>query len=115
LESAAALLRNSLRSFSSFVPLDIVRQLVRSGIPLAPGVEPRALTLFFSDLENFSGHAETLSPSDLLVQISAYLETVTGAIVAEQGTVDKFIGDGIMAFWGAPAACEDHALRGCRA
>jgi len=115
LESAATLLRNSLRSFSSFVPLDVVRQLVRSGIPLAPGVEPRALTLFFSDLENFSGHAETLSPSDLLVQISAYLETVTGAIVAEQGTVDKFIGDGIMAFWGAPAACEDHALRGCRA
>jgi class 3 adenylate cyclase/ABC-type nitrate/sulfonate/bicarbonate transport system substrate-binding protein len=113
LESAASLLRSSLKSFSSFVPLDVVRQLVRSGIPLEPGVEPRALTIFFSDLENFSSHAERLAPSDLLVHISTYLETVTRAIALEEGTVDKFIGDGIMAFWGAPAPCDDHALRGC--
>jgi len=53
LESAASLLRTSLKSFSSFVPLDVVRQLVKSGIPLTLGVEPRFLTVFFSDLENF--------------------------------------------------------------
>jgi hypothetical protein len=72
LESAAALLRSSLKSFSSFVPLDIVRQLIKSGIPLTLGVEPRFLTVFFSDLENFSTHSETLAPDDLLVQISTY-------------------------------------------
>jgi len=113
LESAAALLRNSLKSFSSFVPLDVVRQLIKSGIPLTLGVEPRFLTVFFSDLENFSTHSETLAPDDLLVQISTYLEQVSGAISDEGGTVDKFIGDGVMAFWNAPVQRNDHVLRAC--
>jgi class 3 adenylate cyclase len=113
LESAASLLRTSLKSFSSFVPLDVVRQLIKSGIPLTLGVEPRFITVFFSDLENFSSHSETLAPADLLVQISTYLEQVSGAIAEEGGTVDKFIGDGIMAFWNAPVLCPDHVLRAC--
>jgi class 3 adenylate cyclase len=113
LQSAAALLRNSLRSFASFVPLDVVRQLIRSGIPLALGVEPRFLTVFFSDLENFSTQAEQLSPNELLGQMSTYFEEVSRAISDEHGTVDKFIGDGIMAFWGAPASRSDHVLRAC--
>jgi class 3 adenylate cyclase/ABC-type nitrate/sulfonate/bicarbonate transport system substrate-binding protein len=113
LESAASLLRTSLKSFSSFVPLDVVRQLIKSGIPLTLGVEPRFLTVFFSDLENFSSHSETLAPGDLLVQISTYLEEVSGAISEESGTVDKFIGDGIMAFWNAPVQRPDHVLRAC--
>jgi class 3 adenylate cyclase len=111
LESAASLLRTSLKSFSSFVPLDVVRQLIKSGIPLTLGVEPRFLTVFFSDLENFSSHSETLAPDDLLVQISTYLEEVSSAISEEGGTVDKFIGDGVMAFWNAPVERPDHVLR----
>jgi class 3 adenylate cyclase/ABC-type nitrate/sulfonate/bicarbonate transport system substrate-binding protein len=113
LESAASLLRTSLQSFSSFVPLDVVRQLIKSGIPLTLGVEPRFLTVFFSDLENFSSHSETLAPDDLLVQISTYLEQVSRAISEEGGTVDKFIGDGVMAFWNAPVQRPDHVLRAC--
>jgi class 3 adenylate cyclase/ABC-type nitrate/sulfonate/bicarbonate transport system substrate-binding protein len=113
LESAASLLRTSLKSFSSFVPLDVVRQLIKSGIPLTLGVEPRFLTVFFSDLENFSTYSETLAPADLLVQISTYLEEVSGAIADEGGTVDKFIGDGVMAFWNAPVQRPDHVLRAC--
>jgi class 3 adenylate cyclase/ABC-type nitrate/sulfonate/bicarbonate transport system substrate-binding protein len=113
LESAASLLRTSLKSFSSFVPLDVVRQLIKSGIPLTLGVEPRFLTVFFSDLENFSSHSETLAPADLLVQISTYLEEVSSAISEEGGTVDKFIGDGVMAFWNAPVQRPDHVLRAC--
>jgi class 3 adenylate cyclase len=115
LESAASLLRTSLKSFSSFVPLDVVRQLIKSGIPLTLGVEPRFLTVFFSDLENFSSHSETLAPNDLLIQISTYLEEVSAAISQEGGTVDKFIGDGVMAFWNAPVERPDHVLRGCKA
>ena len=115
LESAASLLRTSLKSFSSFVPLDVVRQLIKSGIPLTLGVEPRFLTVFFSDLENFSSHSETLAPDDLLVQISTYLEEVSSAISQEGGTVDKFIGDGVMAFWNAPVERLDHVLRACAA
>lgn len=115
LEFAASLLRTSLKSFSSFVPLDVVRQLIKSGIPLTLGVEPRFLTVFFSDLENFSSHSETLAPDDLLVQISTYLEEVSSAISQEGGTVDKFIGDGVMAFWNAPVQRPDHVLRACAA
>lgn len=113
LESAASLLRTSLKSFASFVPLDVVRQLIKSGIPLTLGVEPRFLTVFFSDLENFSSHSETLAPADLLMQISTYLEEVSAAISHEGGTVDKFIGDGVMAFWNAPIQRSDHVLRAC--
>jgi len=115
LESAASLLRTSLKSFSSFVPLDVVRQLIKSGIPLTLGVEARFLTVFFSDLENFSSHSETLAPDDLLVQISTYLEEVSSVISQEGGTVDKFIGDGVMAFWNAPVQRPDHVLRACAA
>jgi class 3 adenylate cyclase len=71
--------------------------------------------VLFSDLENFSSHSETLAPDDLLVQISTYLEEVSAAISQEGGTVDKFIGDGVMAFWNAPVQRPDHVLRGCAA
>jgi len=113
LQSAASLLRNSLQSFCSFVPVDVVRGLIKSGIPLALGVETRFLTILFADLENFSTHAEQSTPDALLDQMSVYFEQVSRAISDEKGTVDKFIGDGIMAFWGAPIALPDHALRAC--
>jgi adenylate cyclase len=113
LQSAASLLRNSLQSFCSFVPIDVVRGLIKSGIPLALGVERRFLTVLFADLENFSTHAEQSTPDALLDQMSVYFEQVSRAISDEEGTVDKFIGDGIMAFWGAPIALPDHVLRGC--
>ncbi|MGA9321464.1 MAG: adenylate/guanylate cyclase domain-containing protein, partial [Xanthobacteraceae bacterium] len=114
LQSAAALLRNSLQSFSSFAPVELVKSLIKSGIPLTLGVEKRFLTIFFSDVENFSTHAEQMPPDDLLSQISVYFEKISRAIADEQGTVDKFIGDGVMAFWGAPLPLADGALHACR-
>jgi adenylate cyclase len=114
LQSAAALLRNSLQSFSSFAPVELVKSLIKSGIPLTLGVEKRFLTIFFSDVENFSTHAEQMPPDDLLNQISVYFEQVSGAIAEEHGTVDKFIGDGVMAFWGAPLPLTDGVLHACR-
>jgi class 3 adenylate cyclase/ABC-type nitrate/sulfonate/bicarbonate transport system substrate-binding protein len=113
LQSATALLRNSLKSFSSFAPVDLVRGLIKSGIPLSLGVEKRSLTILFTDLENFSTHAEQSSADDLLAQMSIYFEQICRAISEEKGTIDKFIGDGVMAFWGAPVALEDHALHAC--
>jgi adenylate cyclase len=113
LQSAAALLSNSLQSFCSFAPVDVVRGLIKSGIPLRLGVERRFLTVLFADLENFSTHAERMTPDALLDQMSVYFEQVSRAISEEKGTVDKFIGDGIMAFWGAPLAVSDHVLRAC--
>jgi class 3 adenylate cyclase/ABC-type nitrate/sulfonate/bicarbonate transport system substrate-binding protein len=114
LQAAVGLFETSLRSFSSFVPLDVVRKLIKTGIPLTLGVEPRFMTVLFTDLQDFSTLAEHMAPNDLLSQLSVYFEAVSQAIAEEHGTVDKFIGDGVMAFWGAPAQRTDHVLRGCR-
>jgi adenylate cyclase len=114
LQTALSLFETSLRSFSSFVPLDVVRELIKTGTPLTLGVEPRFMTVLFTDLQDFSSLAEQMMPNDLLAQLSVYFETVSLAIAEEHGTVDKFIGDGVMAFWGAPARRDDHVLRACR-
>ena len=113
LQSAARLMSNSLRSFSAFVPIGIIRQLIDSGRPLMPSGESRFLTIFFSDLEKFSTIAESLPPEDLVRQVSSYFEAAAGAITQEAGTIDKFIGDSVMAFWGAPSPVEDHVYRAC--
>lgn len=113
LQTAAALLRSSLQSFASFAPVEVVKGLVKSGIPLTLGVERRPLTVFFSDIEAFSTHAEHSDPDQLLGQMSMYFDVVSKAVADEGGTVDKFIGDGVMAFWGAPLELPDHALRAC--
>ena len=113
LEGGFALLQNALSSFAKFVPADVVARFIESGQPVAPGVEQRDASIFFCDLEGFSGQAENLTPAQLLAQLTQYFAAVTGAIAEEQGTIDKFIGDAVMAFWSAPAA--DHVLRACRA
>jgi class 3 adenylate cyclase/ABC-type nitrate/sulfonate/bicarbonate transport system substrate-binding protein len=113
LQTAVSLFETSLRSFSSFVPLDVVRQLIKSGAPLTLGVEQRFMTVLFADLQNFSSLAEQMAPNELLAQLSVYFEAASQAIAEESGTVDKFIGDGIMAFWNAPARRDDHVLRAC--
>ncbi|OKO74692.1 hypothetical protein AC629_34670 [Bradyrhizobium sp. NAS80.1] len=113
LQTAVSLFETSLRSFSSFVPLDVVRKLIKTGMPLRLGVEQRFMTVIFTDLKDFSTLSEQMAPNDLLSQLSVYFEVVSNAIAEEAGTVDKFIGDGVMAFWGAPVHREDHVLRGC--
>jgi adenylate cyclase len=115
LERTVVLLSNALRSFSVFVPVGLVRDLIDSGKPLVPHVEQRFMTVFFSDVENFSTIAENMSPQELSDQASLYFEAITGAVAEQHGTIDKFIGDSVMAFWGAPTAVEDHVYRACLA
>jgi len=113
LQQAVNLMSNSLRSFSAFVPVGIVRQLVNSGRPLTLSGESRSLTIFFSDLEDFSTVSEHLSPEELMRQVSSYFEVVVGALTQESATIDKFIGDSVMAFWGAPTEVPDQVYRAC--
>lgn len=115
LESGTLLLRSALQSFANYVPLGVVQQLVSTRQPLGIGMEPRTLTVLFCDLVNFSSHAECMEPADLVSQVSAFFAAVTDSICDQDGTVDKFIGDAVMAFWGAPQAIENHALRACTA
>lgn len=113
LGKAVSTLQATVNSFSAYVPRDLVKQLVDSGQALTLGGQSRYLTLMFTDLEGFSQLSERLPAQTLLKQVSAYLSLVTEVVEAELGTVDKFIGDGAMAFWGAPAEVPDHAWRAC--
>jgi len=113
LQHATRLLANALRSFAMFAPIGIVRNLIESGRPIAPGVEQRFMTIFFADVESFTTIAEQLSSRELSAQTSHYFETVTSAVAEEGGTIDKFIGDCVMALWGAPTAMDDHVFRAC--
>jgi len=103
----------AVKSFSAFVPVGLVTQLLQSEQKLELGGHSRFLTVFFADLEAFSTLSEQVPSQELLLRVSAYLELVTKTVNQELGTIDKFIGDGVMAFWGAPALLDDHAWRAC--
>jgi adenylate cyclase len=113
LSKAIETLGATVKSFAAFVPVGLVRQLIKSDHKLELGGHSRFLTIFFSDLEAFSTLSEEVPTQELMMRVSAYLEIVTKAVDDEAGTIDKFIGDGVMAFWGAPALLEDHAWRAC--
>jgi adenylate cyclase len=92
---------------------EVARELMRSEIEL--GGEIRKVTILFSDLRGFTAHSETQSPEDLVKELNAYFTAVTGAVEAAGGIVDKYIGDAVMAVFGAPVEMPDHADRAVRA
>lgn len=102
-------------AFSQYVNPDIVAAILRDPSQLRLGGERKELTLFFSDLEGFSGLAERLPPETLTELLNRYLSDMTEIILQEGGTLDKYEGDAIVAFWNAPLDQPDHALRACRA
>ena len=107
------MMKRALRTFGMFVPRDLVRELVASGRPIELGGQDRTLTVMFTDIADFTSISERMQPSDLLVHVSRHLSAMTDCITDEHGTVDKYIGDAVMAFWGAPMWVDDHAHRGC--
>jgi adenylate cyclase len=113
LSNAIETLGATVKSFAAFVPVDLVKKLLNSDRTLTLGGHSRFLTIFFSDLEAFSTLSEELPSQELMSRLSAYLQLVTDVVNDEAGTIDKFIGDGVMAFWGAPALLDDHAWHAC--
>ena len=105
----------ALRWFESYVPRKLVRRLARRGDqgPL-PSVE-REVTVMFTDIVGFTPLSERMGPVETALLLNRHFELVTACIEAEDGTVDKFIGDAVMAFWGAPSRQRDHAARAVRA
>jgi adenylate cyclase len=102
-------LQVTISAFSSYIPRDLVIKLLKTDDGIQIGGESRFLTILFSDLKDFSTLSETTPSRELLVRVSSYLELMTLAIKEEHGTVDKFIGDSVMAFWGAPNLEPNHA------
>lgn len=103
-----------LKSFEKYVPSELVRVLVQSNKEAKLGGDKKELTVFFSDIVGFTNISESLEPEDLVIALGEYLSEMSGIIEDNFGTVDKYIGDAIMAFWGAPKDVEDHAYFACK-
>jgi len=101
--------------FRHYLSPEIIERVIANPSLLKLGGETREITSFFSDVAGFSSVAENLSPEALVRWLNVYLSAMTEIILEEGGTLDKYEGDAIIAFWNAPLDQPDHALRGCRA
>jgi adenylate cyclase len=114
LSTALLQMSRGLASFQKYMPIELVRTLVSQGIEAEPGGEQQALTVMFTDLAGFTSLSEMLG-EDVVPVLSEYLETASSAVISHRGTIDKFIGDAVMAFWGAPIENAAHARDACAA
>lgn len=104
----------SLNNFGKYIPKALTKQFLTSGKDVHLGGETQELCIFFSDVADFTNLAEGLKPADLMLHLSEYFEELSKIILFEKGTIDKFIGDSIMAFWGAPVKDDQNAYNACR-
>ena len=99
--------------FGQYLSPKVVENLVDDPRKIQLGGEEREMTAFFSDIQGFSSISERLTPTELVQLLNDYLTDMCDIILGAEGTVDKFEGDSIMAFWGAPTRQADHAKRAC--
>lgn len=102
-------------AFGHFLSPDVVDILVKDPSKMALGGEQREMTAFFSDVAGFSTISEKLTPEELVHLLNEYLTDMCNIVADHGGTIDKFEGDAIIAFWGAPLDVKDHATRACHA
>jgi len=107
--------KTALRAMVKYVPVGLVRRLYESGRDPALGAELTDVSLMFTDIADFTSHAERLPPSRLADALGRYLQAATAAVEAMGGTVDKYIGDALMVIFNAPDPVPDHAAAACRA
>ena len=99
------------QAFGRYVSPTVVDKLVKGESALELGGIKEELTILFSDIRGFTTLSEKMAPEDLVLFLNEYLTEMTGAVLDSEGTVDKYIGDAVMAFWGAPLPQGDHAIR----
>ena len=102
-------------AFKQYLSPAVIERLVENPDKLALGGEVRELSIFFSDIQGFTGISERLSPQELTALLNDYLTAMTDIILSEGGTIDKYEGDAIIAFWNAPLDVPDHAICAIRA
>jgi len=103
------------KNFKRYVPADLVIQLINQNITADLGGKLQELTVFFSDISKFTSIVEKMEPDRLVQDLCVYYESLSKIILTNKGTIDKYIGDSVMAFWGAPVLMEDHAKNACLA
>jgi adenylate cyclase len=102
-------------AFGRYVSEEVVKKILENPGQLKLGGDQKVLTVFFSDVAGFTGISEKLSPVALVTQLNEYLDRMSQVILQHHGTLDKFVGDAIIAFWGAPIAEPKHAQMACLA
>jgi len=103
------------RAFEHYLSPQVITRLVADPSKLQLGGERREVSILVSDVEGFSSFAETMDPQDLARFMNDYLDAMTAVLLSEGSTLDKYEGDGIVAFWNAPVDQSDHPLRAIRA
>jgi adenylate cyclase len=107
-------LKTTIQSFSYYIPKSLVQKLVSKKQLIHVGGRTREISIMFTDIANFTNISETISADKLVVYLSEYFEELTKIIMDNEGTVDKYIGDSVMSFWGAPFPDRHHAFHACR-
>jgi adenylate cyclase len=114
LSNAIGDMAQGLAAFRKYIPADLVRRLIGEGSGARLGGSVRTMSVMFIDLAGFTGMSERMGEG-IIPLLSRYFDLISQQVQNHGGTIDKFIGDAVMAFWGAPALNPDHALDCCRA
>ncbi len=100
-------------AFGQYLSPVVIEELVKNPEKLNLGGEEKVMTAFFSDIEKFSTISEKLKPRELVALLNDYLTRMSDIVIKYKGTIDKYEGDAIIAFWGAPLTDDEHALNAC--
>ena len=103
-----------LKAFGRYVPRSLVMRLIKEG-GFGAGTAERVVAIMFTDIVNFTAACERMTAPEVAAFINQHLTLISGCVEREGGTIDKFIGDAVMAFWGAPARMDNPAAAACRA
>ncbi len=115
LSKAVDSMKLSISTFSKYAPKDLVRKLLSTETKAEIGGKTKEITLFFSHIDKFALVSERLPAEYLIFHLSEYFDELTKIIMENQGTIDKYMGDSIMALWGAPNPDEDQVMHACEA
>lgn len=113
LQSAYFAMNAAMRSFTKYVPKDVVRELMAKKELCTIAMEPLRCTMLFMDIANFTSMCERVETGSLSELVKLYFERMSKQVMFHGGIIDKFIGDVIMAVWGAPFPTDHQELRGC--
>eukprot|EP00996_Jenningsia_fusiforme_P001692 NODE_255_length_2588_cov_9.716818_g233_i0.p1 GENE.NODE_255_length_2588_cov_9.716818_g233_i0~~NODE_255_length_2588_cov_9.716818_g233_i0.p1 ORF type:complete len:852 (-),score=140.68 NODE_255_length_2588_cov_9.716818_g233_i0:31-2526(-) len=111
LQAASFRVENMLQAFSKYISPSVLKAVLCSHMPATLGMSQRDVSMYFSDIEGFATFAETLSRQDLVDVTGEYMEAMSSIIMMNEGTIDKYIGDAIMAFWNAPDPVFDFIIK----
>lgn len=103
------------KAFTMYLSSDVVNQIVADPSLLKLGGEEKQITAFFTDIKSFSSLSEKVTPEHLVEILNKYLTVMSDIVLDQKGTIDKYIGDAIVSFFGAPLDLPDHASRACMA